>query len=186
MMGMGIAWRPTGVTREVRKATATNGGNRSRLNILIAATAAIVGLIYGCDLGSIASTLLFLVPAFDLSTFMTSVVTLGQLLGALFAGRISNTIGRKRTMVIVALEYAVLFLSALGALGGSLTFGIFLLLSLFAIAFVYAQAPETKGRHSKLSEPTGTTAVAGQTRRRRPKPGPTPELRRSPGERIFA
>lgn len=81
LMGMGIAWRPTGVTREVRKATATNGGNRSRLNILIAATAAIVGLIYGCDLGSIASTLLFLDPAFDLSTFMTSVVTLGQLLG---------------------------------------------------------------------------------------------------------
>jgi hypothetical protein len=42
----------------------------SRLNILITATAAIVGLIYGCDLGSIASALLFLVPAFDLSTFM--------------------------------------------------------------------------------------------------------------------
>ena len=81
LMGMGIAWRPTGVTREIRKATATNGGNRSRLNILIAATAAIVVLIYGCDLGSIASALLFLVPAFDLSTFMTSVVTLGQLLG---------------------------------------------------------------------------------------------------------
>jgi SP family galactose:H+ symporter-like MFS transporter len=40
----------------------------------------------------------------------------------------------------------VVFLSALGALGGSLTFGIFLLLSLFAIAFVYALTPETKGR----------------------------------------
>ena len=91
------------------------GGERreslSRLNILIATTAAIVGLIYGYDLGSIASALLFLVPAFELSTFMTSVVTsavvLGQLLGALFAGRISNTIGRKRTMVFVALGYAV-------------------------------------------------------------------------------
>ncbi|MBD0357219.1 MAG: MFS transporter, partial [Rubrobacter sp.] len=83
----------------------------SRLNILIATTAAIVGLIYGYDLGSIASALLFLVPAFELSTFMTSVVTsavvLGQLLGALFAGRISNTFGRKRTMVFVALGYAV-------------------------------------------------------------------------------
>ena len=83
----------------------------SRLNILIATTAAIVGLIYGYDLGSIASALLFLVPAFKLSTFMTSVVTsavvLGQLLGALFAGRISNTIGRKRTMVFIALGYAV-------------------------------------------------------------------------------
>jgi len=47
------------------------------------------------------------VPAFDLSTLMTSVVTsavvLGQLFGALFAGRISNTIGRKRSLVLVAL-----------------------------------------------------------------------------------
>ena len=80
----------------------------------------------------------------------------------------------------------VAFLSALGALGGSLTFGIFLLLALFAIAFVYALAPRPRDANSKLSEPTGTTAVAGRTRRRRPKPGPTPELTSSPGERIFA
>ncbi len=39
-----------------------------------------------------------------------------------------------------------MFLSALGALGGSLTFGIFLVLSVFAIGFVYVLAPETKGR----------------------------------------
>jgi len=38
------------------------------------------------------------------------------------------------------------FLSALGALGGSLTFGIFLVLSIFAFFFVYALAPEVKGR----------------------------------------
>ena len=62
----------------------------SRINVLIAITAAIIGLIYGYDLGSIASALLFLVPAFDLNTFMTSVVAsavvLGQLFGALCAG----------------------------------------------------------------------------------------------------
>ena len=40
----------------------------------------------------------------------------------------------------------VVFLNALGALGGAFTFGIFLVLSLFAIGFVYALAPETKGR----------------------------------------
>src|SRR3712207_4213221 len=89
---------------------AARGRSVSRLNVLIAITAAIIGLIYGYDLGSIASALLFLVPAFDLSTFMTSVVTsavvLGQLFGAFFAGRISNTIGRKRSLVLVALGYA--------------------------------------------------------------------------------
>ena len=59
-----------------REEGAARGRSIARLNVLIAITAAIIGLIYGYDLGSIASALLFLVPAFDLSTFMTSVVTL--------------------------------------------------------------------------------------------------------------
>jgi MFS transporter, SP family, galactose:H+ symporter len=86
-------------------------GTVSRLNVLIAGTAAIIGIIYGYDLGSIASAILFLQPDFDLSTFMTSVVTatvvLGQLFGAFSAGRITNTIGRKRTMVAIALGYVI-------------------------------------------------------------------------------
>ena len=40
----------------------------------------------------------------------------------------------------------VVFLGALGALGGSVTFGIFLALAVVSFAFVYALAPETKGR----------------------------------------
>jgi hypothetical protein len=40
----------------------------------------------------------------------------------------------------------VVFLSALGSLGGSVTFGIFLALALVSFAFVYVLAPETKGR----------------------------------------
>src|SRR3712207_2937133 len=65
-------------------------GSVSRLNVYIAGTAAIIGIIYGYDLGSIASAILFLQPDLNLSTFMVSVVTatvvLGQLFGALFAG----------------------------------------------------------------------------------------------------
>jgi len=41
---------------------------------------------------------------------------------------------------------AIVCLSALGPLGGSLTFGIFLVLSAVAFVFVYVLAPETKGR----------------------------------------
>src|SRR5919202_1543839 len=96
-----------------RRSDGNGGGRRrfvSRLNVLIAGTAAIVGLIYGYDLGAIASAILFLGPDLQLSDFMISVVTsavvLGQLFGAFSAGRISNTIGRKRTMVGVALGYA--------------------------------------------------------------------------------
>jgi len=40
----------------------------------------------------------------------------------------------------------VVFLSALGSLGGPVSFGIFLTLALVSFAFVYVLAPETKGR----------------------------------------
>src|ERR671929_203548 len=86
-------------------------GPVSRLNVLIGGTAAIIGVIYGYDLGSIASAILFLEPDLGISTFMVSVgtaaVVLGQLFGAFSAGRITNTIGRKRTMVAVALGYVI-------------------------------------------------------------------------------
>jgi SP family galactose:H+ symporter-like MFS transporter len=86
-------------------------GSVSRLNVFIGGTAAIIGIIYGYDLGSIAAAILFLEPDLGLSTFMVSVVTatvvLGQLFGALSAGRISNRLGRKRTMVGIALGYVI-------------------------------------------------------------------------------
>jgi hypothetical protein len=40
----------------------------------------------------------------------------------------------------------VVFLGALGCLGGSVTFGIFFALALVSLAFVYVLAPETKGQ----------------------------------------
>ena len=94
-----------------RRAGGGLGGSVSRLNMMIAGAAAIIGIIYGYDLGSIAGAILFLKPDLGLSTFMVSVVTatvvLGQLFGAFNAGRITNRIGRKRTMVGIALGYAV-------------------------------------------------------------------------------
>ena len=89
------------------------GGRRhiTRENLLIVIAAAMIGLIYGYDLGSIATAIIFLGPDFGLSSFMISVVTtavvVGQLFGALSAGRITNRFGRKNTMIAVALGYAV-------------------------------------------------------------------------------
>jgi SP family galactose:H+ symporter-like MFS transporter len=86
-------------------------GSVSRLNVFIGGTAAIIGIIYGYDLGAIAAAILFLEPDLGLSTFMVSVVTatvvLGQLLGAFSAGSITNRLGRKRTMVGIALGYVI-------------------------------------------------------------------------------
>src|ERR671933_3045928 len=86
-------------------------GHLTRENLLIVIAAATIGLIYGYDLGAIATAIIFLQPDFGLSSFMVSVVTtavvVGQLFGALSAGRISNRIGRKNTMIAVALGYLV-------------------------------------------------------------------------------
>lgn len=83
----------------------------SKRNLLVTLTAALVGLVYGYDIGSISSALLFLTPDFHLTNLEASIVTaavvLGQLFGALAAGRIANNIGRKRTMVGVVLGYAL-------------------------------------------------------------------------------
>ncbi len=69
----------------------------------------------------------------------------------------------------------VVFLSALGALGGSFTFGIFLALSVFAIGFVYALAPETKGR--QLEEIRGYWYNGGRWPEETAEASPTAEAR---------
>ncbi len=45
----------------------------------------------------------------------------------------------------------VVFLNALGALGGPLIFGIFLILAMFSLIFICRLAPETKGCQLKSS-----------------------------------
>ena len=122
-----------------------DGGSRSHLDLLVASTAAGIGLIYGYDLGSIASAILFLEEDLGVSTWQISVITswvvLGQLVGALAGGRIANAHGRKRTMVAVALGYAV-FAAAQGLATGfwSLTAARFLLGFVIGVSIVAAPA----------------------------------------------
>ena len=127
-------------------------GSVSRLNMLIAGTAAIIGIIYGYDLGSIASAILFLQPDLNLSTFMVSVVTatvvLGQIFGAFNAGRITNWIGRKRTMVGIALGYAIL-----AALQGLAPNEWFLIVARFLLGFTIGVSIVTAPAYIAESSP---------------------------------
>jgi sugar porter (SP) family MFS transporter len=70
-----------------------------------------MGLIYGYDQGAISGAILYIKHQYHLSTFMqevvTSAVVAGMVVGALIAGRVANAIGRKRTMVVICLGYAV-------------------------------------------------------------------------------
>src|SRR3954468_7783209 len=76
----------------------------------VAIAAATIGVIYGYDLGNISGALLFITKEFDLTTkqteWVTSIVVAGSIAGALVASRLANAIGRKPTMVFVAIAYA--------------------------------------------------------------------------------
>src|SRR3954471_21859886 len=81
-----------------------------KVGLRIAIAAATIGVIYGYDLGNISGALLFITKEFDLSTKQTewvaTIVVAGSIAGALVASRLANAIGRKPTMVVVALTYA--------------------------------------------------------------------------------
>lgn len=93
----------------------------SRVGLVVAISAGALGVIYGYDTGVIAGALLFIPKEFHLSTAQTSsiatAVALGMIVGALLASRLSDAIGRKRTMVLIAAGYVV-FAALSGAATG--------------------------------------------------------------------
>jgi sugar porter (SP) family MFS transporter len=93
-----------------------------RVGFRIAVAAATIGVIYGYDLGNISGALLFITKEFDLTTKQTewvaTIVVAGSIAGALVASRLANAIGRRPTMVLVAIGYAVF--AVLSALAPSL------------------------------------------------------------------
>jgi sugar porter (SP) family MFS transporter len=102
--------------------TAGEAPRVSRRGLLVGLTAASVGVIYGYDLSIIAGAQLFVTEDFGLTTrqqeLLTTMAVIGQIVGALAAGALANAIGRKRSMVLIAVSYAVFAL--LGALSVSL------------------------------------------------------------------
>lgn len=92
-----------GIVKEIRQS--------SRLSLMVAVAAATLGIIYGYDSSNIAGALLFVTDEFSLSVAqqqtVTTAVVIGEIFGALFAGALSNRIGRKSTMVLVAVTYAL-------------------------------------------------------------------------------
>ncbi|MEB3052020.1 sugar porter family MFS transporter [Mycolicibacter sp. MYC123] len=83
----------------------------SPLALMVGVAAASVGVIYGYDLSNIAGALLFIERDFGLSAAQQEMVAtatvIGEIGGALAGGWLANAIGRKRSMVAVALGYAV-------------------------------------------------------------------------------
>ncbi len=82
----------------------------SQLGLLVGVAAASVGVIYGYDLSNIAGAMLFIPKEFDLDTagvqWITTMVVIGEIAGAIIGGWLANKIGRKKSMVLVATTYA--------------------------------------------------------------------------------
>src|SRR5271169_5957672 len=76
---------------------------------MIAAVAALGGLLFGFDTGVIAGAMLFIVPDFHLGPaqqgLVVSAVTFGALFGALIGGTSSDAIGRRWTNIAAGLSF---------------------------------------------------------------------------------
>ncbi|MUM19692.1 sugar porter family MFS transporter [Mycobacterium sp. CBMA271] len=132
----------------------------SRLGLMVAATAAALGVIYGYDSSNIAGALLFLANDLHLSTHDQEVaataVVIGEIAGAIAGGPLSNRIGRKRSMVLVAATFGLFsLLSALAfdltsLVGARFLLGVTVGISVVVVPVFVAESSPTKIRGSML------------------------------------
>lgn len=89
--------------------------------IIVAAVAALAGILFGYDTGVISGAILYIKPELKLlpvaTGFVVSSVLFGALLGSLLGGRLADTLGRRKLLIITALVFVF------GTLGSALAAG---------------------------------------------------------------
>jgi sugar porter (SP) family MFS transporter len=95
---------------------------------ITAAIAALAGLLFGFDTGVISGAILFLKGTFKLAPFMeellVSAALIGAVCGCILSGRVTDLIGRKRTILITAAIFILgSILSAVATSIGTLIIG---------------------------------------------------------------
>jgi len=90
----------------VQTGQVTVGAHSRRFVKIIAATAALAGLLFGFDTGVISGAILFIKSAFGLSPLaeevLVSAALVGAVCGATLSGRFTDALGRKRAILITA------------------------------------------------------------------------------------
>ena len=96
---------------EGRDATGTTHPSRSLSVYFIAAVASTGGLLFGYDTGVISGALLFLRQSFALNAttqeIAVSSVLIGAMIGSLLAGRLNDALGRKKTLLLLAVIFTI-------------------------------------------------------------------------------
>ena len=89
-------------------------GQRARSNryaYIVASIAGLGGLLFGYDTGVISGALLFLQPAFHLtsttSEITVSAVLIGAIIGAACGGKLADGIGRRTSLIVLGTVFAI-------------------------------------------------------------------------------
>ncbi|GMN14109.1 sugar porter family MFS transporter [Altererythrobacter sp. MTPC7] len=123
--------------------TARNGANLGLITAIVA-VATLGGFLFGFDSGVINGTVDGLRIAFDSDDvgtgFNVASMLLGCAVGAFVAGRLSDTLGRKRTLMLAAAFFIVSAYGS-GIAGSSLEFVVYRIIGGFAVGAASVLAP---------------------------------------------
>lgn len=90
-----------------------------KIIIMVSVIAALAGLLFGVDIGIVNGSLDFIQRDFHLTLTqgekITSILSVGALIGALFSGFITRKLGRQRALVISGITFTIFSLMAVTA-----------------------------------------------------------------------
>ncbi len=135
-------------------------GNKYK-TLLIAGLAALAGLMFGLDIGVISGALSFIGREFHVNDatqeFVVSSMMLGAALGALLAGYLSASFGRKKSLILSAVLFVASSLlcalawSVASLIGGRLVLGLAIGIATFTAPLYISEVADEHRRGSMIS-----------------------------------
>ena len=142
-----------------------------RTAIMVAITAATLGVIYGYDNGNIGAAGIYFQEDWNISDAkveaVSSTLIIGEILGALLGGWIANRFGRKPTLIWVAIGYTVTCVLQGLAVGPDMLMvvrfflGVTIGVSVVAVPVFIAESVTARSRGSALVAYQVATVVGG-------------------------